>query len=376
MSLLYAWCNLRQNGRRTLAALAGLTFAVLLVYLQLGLLAAVRRATTQLYECFDFDVVVVSLNYRQLGAPGAFDRMRLMQADVVPGVAAVLPVGIETVSWTNPGTKQRIPIKLIGVPVRPEFLREPALRAQLETLVGGQTMLVDRVSRASLGDVKVGDYARINDQPLRLAGSYRLGSALEAEGGAFIEYEAWQRVTGHPGRDINFGLVRTRPGVDAAAVVRELRAVLRDDLLVFTREEFLRNEQDYFVRVKPLGIVFQIGAIVGCLAGAVMLFQVLATDVTLRLREYATLKAMGFGARFVLGVGLCQALLYLGLSAVAATGLAAGVFLAVRVLTTVPAWLDWPLTGAVVALVAGFGAISTGLALFRVRRADPAALFP
>lgn len=375
MSFFYAWSNLRQNRRRTLVALAGLTGAVLLVFLQLGLLAAVRRATTQLYDSLAFDLVIVPLNYRHLGAIGEFDRVRLMQTAVLPGVADVQPVGIRSADWTNPRTLQRVAIQLVGVPARPELFREPSLREQIRTLAGGQTLLVDAISRATLGDVRAGDYVRINEQPLRLAGRYRLGSAFESEGGAFLEHEAWQQVTGGNGRGISLGLVALRPGAQVDAVVRELRVALPSDVLVFAREEFLRNEQDYFVRVKPVGIVFQTGAIVGCVAAAVMLFQVLATDAALRLREYAVLKAMGFRGRFVLGVGLWQALLYLVLSGGVATVLAAGVLLAVRVLTTVPAWLDGALLGAVGALVAGFGVIATGCALFRVRRADPAELF-
>lgn len=375
MSLFYAWSNLRQNRRRTLVALAGLTGAVLLVFLQLGLLAAVRRATTQLYECFAFDVVLVPLNYRHMGAIGKFDRVRLMQAAVVPGVADVQPVGIKSGAWTNPQTLQRVSVQIVGVPARPELFRERTLQERIGALAGGQTLLADAVSRATLGDVREGDYVRINEQPLRLAGHYRLGSAFESEGGVFLEHETWQRVTGQTGREISLGLVRLHPSAEVAAVVRELRAALPNDVLVFAREEFLRGEQDYFVRVKPVGIVFQTGAIVGCVAAAVMLFQVLASDVSRRLREYAVLKAMGFRGRFVLGVGLWQAVLYLALSGGAATGLAAGVFLAVRVLTTVPAWLDGPLLGTVGALVAGFGVLATGGALLRVWRADPAALF-
>jgi putative ABC transport system permease protein len=159
------------------------------------------------------------------------------------------------------------------------------------------------------------------------------------------------------------------------AVARDLRATLPGDVLVFTREEFIRGEQEYLVQVKPLGIVFRMGALVGCVAAAVMLFQVLATDVTFRLREYAMLTAMGFRARFVYGVGLCQAALYLGASAMAAAGLAAGIFLTVRKITTLPAWLDWPLAEATLGLVAALGALSTLLALQRLRRAAPAELF-
>lgn len=375
MTWFLAWRNLRQNRRRTCAAIAGLTFAILLVFLQLGLLAAVRRATTQLYASFAFDVMVVSLRYEDLHNLGEFDRVRLMQAAVVPGVAAVLPVYMAEVSWTNPQTLQAIPVQLVGVPVRPDFLRDPALRAALPHLAGGASVLVDRASRGAFKHVASGDIVLLNEQRLRIAGRYQQGVALQAEGGAFIDVDGWQRVTGQSGRNISLGLVQVRPGTDPVAVARDLRATLPGDVLVFTREEFIRGEQEYLVQVKPLGIVFRMGALVGCVAAAVMLFQVLATDVTFRLREYAMLTAMGFRARFVYGVGLCQAALYLGASAMAAAGLAAGIFLTVRKITTLPAWLDWPLAEATLGLVAALGALSTLLALQRLRRAAPAELF-
>ena len=42
MNFLMAWRNLLQNKRRTAAALGGITFAVLLVFMQLGFLRAAR----------------------------------------------------------------------------------------------------------------------------------------------------------------------------------------------------------------------------------------------------------------------------------------------------------------------------------------------
>ena len=62
--------NVVHGGRRSLVAIAGVAFAVTMVLLQLGFYEAVRITATNLYDQFDFDIVLLAPTYDQFYAPG------------------------------------------------------------------------------------------------------------------------------------------------------------------------------------------------------------------------------------------------------------------------------------------------------------------
>jgi hypothetical protein len=78
--------------------------------------------------------------------------------------------------------------------------------------------------------------------------------------------------------------------------------LLPQDVLVLTRQEFSDMEGTYWARRAAIGFIFDLGAVMGLLVGAVIVYQILYTDVTDHLDEYATLKAMGFTTRYLFSV--------------------------------------------------------------------------
>ena len=86
--LALAWSNLVHKRARTLVATAGVAFAVVLAFMELGLLGGVGRTATILFDKLEFDLLVTSSEYLDLSRPGSVSRARLAQArtaaDVVP----------------------------------------------------------------------------------------------------------------------------------------------------------------------------------------------------------------------------------------------------------------------------------------------------
>jgi putative ABC transport system permease protein len=158
-------------------------------------------------------------------------------------------------------------------------------------------------------------------------------------------------------------------------VVKALREALPDDTRALTREEFIRADQEYFVAVKPVGLVFKVGAFVALLSGAVILFQVLSAEIASRLPEFATMKAMGLGDGFLHRLGIAQAAMYCLFGYIVAIFVSWGLFHLVRALSRLPMEITPVLVLQVAAMVAVLCGVSCALALRRVRRADPADLF-
>src|SRR5215207_10074277 len=90
--LSLAWTNLGHRPSRTIAAIAGLAFAIILIFLQLGFLGSAEDSASLIPEHLDFDVLIVSSQFVDLNRPGALSRRRIVQAETVPGVADAVPV--------------------------------------------------------------------------------------------------------------------------------------------------------------------------------------------------------------------------------------------------------------------------------------------
>src|SRR5947208_2873047 len=124
-----AWRNLLHEWTRTLVAVAGAAFAVLLLFAQLGFFLAVRNTATLVYAALDFYLAVLSTEYLDLLRPGSVPPERLAALRAWPGVAAVRPLLVGVHYWRNPNdpARGRRNIMLLGVdPDDPPF-RHPEL---------------------------------------------------------------------------------------------------------------------------------------------------------------------------------------------------------------------------------------------------------
>src|SRR5262245_1230821 len=100
-----AWSNLAHKRTRTAIAAAGVAFAVILTFMELGLLGGVGRTATLLYDNLNFDLLITSREYVDLSRPDDFPRTRLAQARSVSGVAAVDPLSVGVGQWRLPARR-------------------------------------------------------------------------------------------------------------------------------------------------------------------------------------------------------------------------------------------------------------------------------
>src|SRR5438105_7022526 len=94
-----AWSNLAHKRTRTAVAGAGVSFAVALIFMELGMFGGVERTATMLYDGLRFDLLMTSSEYGDVGRPGDFPRSRLAQARAADGVTDALPLSIGTATW-------------------------------------------------------------------------------------------------------------------------------------------------------------------------------------------------------------------------------------------------------------------------------------
>lgn len=376
MRIFLAWHNTVQNKKRTFAAVAGITFSVLLVFMQLGFLQTAKTNSTIVYNYFDFDLLVTSIRFEALESPGGFDSARMLQARVVPGVLDVSTLNYSRARWRDPENKNRgSSCMMLGFDLNPAFIPVEAHRVALRALTSRDTVMLDRFSHPDYGAQRIGKEATLDNRPVTLAALYEMGVGFQAEGTVVVSQDTYLSIRRGNSREINFGLVKIAPGASAAEVKSRLIAALPNDVLVFTKSEIIARERDYYVNVKPIGIMFRAGAFVAFCVGGVILYQVLASEISNRLRELATLKAVGFTVAYVYGVGVQQALLFATMSYGPAFVFSLITFRLVFWASHIPMFMTWNLALVVLGLSVAMTSISSVLALQKVKRADPADLF-
>src|SRR5262245_36422347 len=97
-----AWLQLSHEKLRLLAALAGITFAVVLMMLQLGFAAALMDSSVVVYTRLNADLFLVNPNFEYIAQTKSFPRQRLYQTLTVEGVETASPVYLSLATWKHP----------------------------------------------------------------------------------------------------------------------------------------------------------------------------------------------------------------------------------------------------------------------------------
>jgi putative ABC transport system permease protein len=147
------------------------------------------------------------------------------------------------------------------------------------------------------------------------------------------------------------------------------------DVRVLTRQEFIDAEVDYWARSTPIGFVFGFGVIMGLIVGTIIVYQILFADISDHLKEYATLKAMGYSNRYLSGVVVIEATI-LGLAGfLPGAAICAQLFRAARSATLLPMALTPERSLHVVGMTLVMCWASGLIAMRKLRAADPADVF-
>lgn len=386
-----AWLNLRRDPGRTAVAMAGVAFAALLIFVQLGFLGACWTSATLIYDRLDFDLAIGSPEYVDLMRAGSIPRARLTQSWSLPGVKSIRPLSVAIHLWRNPQAtdRRRRNILILGVDPRSNIFRHAELTDDaLVLLAAPDTVLLDRRSRPEFfGPRIVSGSATDPDEdrtdlamvPVRVVGRFELGTGFGADGMVITNEETFAAINGRDWADrVSLGLVKLHNGrnpIVADAARDHLAQLLPEDVRVWTRDELLGSERRHWVWDTPLGKIFVFGAVLAFVIGVILVYQVMAGDISRRIAEYATLKAMGYSDGYLGGVVVRQAL-YLGLFGFLPGFLAAAVlFPVVRRLAMLPIALSPGVSALVLALTLVMCAASGWLALRKLHGADPADLF-
>ncbi|EDX84512.1 DevC protein [Synechococcus sp. PCC 7335] len=374
--------QLKHDRLRLLTAIAGITFADVLIFMQLGFSDALYKTNTQFPRQIQADLVVISSEAENFGRLRTFSRRRLYQALDVPGVANADALYIATKEWKNPQTREKKSMLLIGQnPARPAF-NLPEVNENLEAIKLPNRVLFDRAARGeyqeAIAQVDAGELVttEVGLQTVTVVDLFEVGASFASDGALITSDQNFLRL--FPSKEagvVSMGLIQLEDGADIEQVRTELSAYLADDVQVFTQAGYVEFEVNDIKSDSPIGFVFGLGSAMGFIVGVVIVYQVLSTDVNSHLAEYATFKAMGYRNSYLLGVVFEEALILSLLGFVPSLFVALGAYQLTARATALA--ISMPVSRAVVVfmLTLLMCNVSGAIATRRLQSADPADIF-
>ena len=367
---------------RLAVALAGISFAGILMFMQLGFRDGLFDASVTVHRLFDADIVLISPRSTSSVSMAGFPRRRLVQAMALPEVEGITPVNWNLLLWRNPETRGTRSILALGFEPGDPLFVDPTLAPKAQLLTQKGRVLFDEKSRPEFGPVaewfKDGRVveSEISGKRVRVAGLIGLGTSFGADGNMLTSRETFRELLPNtPPGSIEVGLVRLKAGADPEAVVQQLNALLPDDVTVLTKDGFIDFEQNYWRSSTSIGFIFTLGAAMGFVVGCVIVYQVLYSDVSDHLPEYATLMAMGYKLTTLLGVVVREGLLLALFGYLPAYAAGQGLYWLVRSATQLPVGMDLTRATTVFSMILVMCMASAGLAMRRLIDADPAEIF-
>ena len=376
------WLQLRHDRGRLLVAVAGITFADVLMFTQLGFQASIYDANTRFHRALNAEIVLISPKAQNLQNLSTFPRRRLLQARDIPGVIDVQGLYVSTLTWKNPDTRWDATVQLFGFDPDAQVFTIPEVITQQSKLKQPDTVLFDRGARGpykrTIAALEHGASVSTEAErrTLQINGLFPLGASFGSDGTLMASDQTFLRQ--FPRRNngsLSIGLIRLSPGTDPELVAARMRRHLPDDVRVLTRDGYIAFEQAYWRRASPVGVIFGLGTVMAFIVGVVIVYQVLSTDVAAHLGEYATFRAMGYRNRYLLGVVFEQALVLASLGFVPGFVLPIGLYALASKATFLPIAMTAERAIKVFLLTVLMCAASGAIATRRLQAADPAELF-
>ncbi len=388
LSIPLAWLQLARQKIRFLVALAGIAFVAVLMFMQIGFQAALYDSATQLHKNLEGDLFLISTQYKSLTSNQSFPRSRLYQALGLDSVESVSPLYVQFAKFKNPKNGLKFPVYVLGFDPIKSIFKFPNVEEKLPLIRMPNIVLFDRDSRPEFGAiakefeqgkiirVEIFSYTGLIGYKVKIGGLFNLGPSFGVDGNLIVSSSTFLRIfQDRPVQKIDVGLIKLKPNTNPQKVLADLSAKLPQDVKVITRQDFIALEKNYWSLRTPIGFVFNLMVLMGFVVGVIVVYQILYSNISSHLTEYATLKAMGFKDQYLLSVVFQQALILASLGYVPGLAISIALYDISKNATKLPIVMSTDkvilvlISATLMCLTSGF--LSTN----KLRNVDPADIF-
>ncbi|MEO8195698.1 MAG: ABC transporter permease [Thermoanaerobaculia bacterium] len=285
--------NLLHDKLRSAMTIAGVAFAVTLVFVQVGLFMGILDNASVTIDHLQADLWVTSRNTPNVDFAHGFPQGLVQRVRSVTGVERADNLLVQFLNLTLPnGAEEGMLVYGLedfrhwGMPWNVES-------GNLEDLRRGAYMFLDASAERRFGKFAVGDYREVMGRRVKIIGRSREAVSFTTSPIAFITYDLVQELSGGrmDGRT-TYILVKLAPNADASAVAAELRRRLPHND-VYTQADWAKRSRNYWVASTGIGLNMYLTVFLGCLVGVVVVTQTLYTSTMEHIKEFGTVKAIG-----------------------------------------------------------------------------------
>ncbi|MCZ6682044.1 MAG: ABC transporter permease [Planctomycetota bacterium] len=301
-----AWYNLLHDPIRLITAVTGVVLAVVLIVVQAAIFLGAIRSSSLLVRQADADLWLVPVSTTNADFSARIPERRRYQALGVAGVERAGRMVVGFANWRFRSGRQESVI-VVGIESDHPWLPLPMDRlSRLDRLDGVVMDQREKFRFGTAGDpLAIGTRAELGGHAVAVAGFTEGMNSFPITPYVFMAHKrAADCVRMQPGETV-FVMIKCAPGADIGAVQRELRRRI-PEVEVLTRDEFARRSWHYWVLGTGMGMALGLSAALALIVGMVVVGQTIFTGVLTKIREYGTLKALGFSNRFIGGSVVIQ----------------------------------------------------------------------
>ncbi len=383
-----AWKNLTTSWSKLLLSTGGVGFAVLLMLSQIGFRNGLFDSTVQIASLMKADLIVVSKARYNLPSEQRFDRKFLQRAAMIEGVVGVQPIYLE-----RAGTELRVvgqpsrSIRVVGVPLTGRVFEDAAMDAMRDKIRAVSVGLLDRRTKSTYGlersnpEALAKQEVELSGKKLRLIDYVQIGTDFVHDGSMVMSSENLARYfpmrngLNDPLAIVDLGLIQLKSPAEVESVTAKLTAMSPNELDVLTKQQIIDREIRFWGSATPIGIIFSIGTLMGLVVGTIICYQIIFTDISDHMAEFATLKAMGYSPFYFWKLIVSQSFYLTMLGFVPAIALSFGLYQLLTETTGLVMLLTPARIATVFAMTLAMCLSGGLLAVRKLNSTDPANLF-
>ncbi len=382
-----AWLQLRSQKLQTFWAIVSITFITMLLFMQIGSRAAFLDAVFKMPRTLKGDLFLFNTSTVTALRPASFSQRRLYQIPAFEDVESVVPLYMRGTQIPDPTGKPGYLTRalVIGFPINSNPFDIDEIDDKLHLLGEGGAFLMDEQSRpefrpiiqevAEKGHKKISMRTNVGQVRATINGLFALGVNDANYSHLLTSDSTYMDIFGAERKDIHVGIIHLKPGADPGQVQELLNNYLPSDVVVRQKHEVLDKEKKLFEFGTPMGMVFRFAMGTAIVVGIIVVYQIMFQLTSKYLREYSTLKALGYSHAMLIYIVLAEAMI------LSVTGYALGLMVSVNLYhwmserVAIPYEMKISTEIAVFVLISFISLVSALLAIRKLREADPADLF-
>ena len=370
-----AYRNLFHDRLSLIVTLVGIVFSVVLIAVQFGLYIGSEVRIVAMVDRMQGDLWVVPFGTKSFDDPTFLEGGREKHAALsTPGVVSVEELAVGFVAWRKPGGGTTAAVLVGSDTTTNTSLPWDIVQGSLRELSAPSAVAVDKTYFQELGIGQMGDRAEVNGTQVTVTVVTDNIRSFTTMPYVFTSIAFARTLLGVAPDQSSYLVVRVAPGTDVAETRKTLAARLAD-AEVITPPEFRKRSLDRWLFETGAGAALITGAALGLIVGVVIVAQTLYSSTKDHLNEFATLRALGASAGYIIKVILMQAVLSAVIGYVLGIALSLVAIWASRGDPSLLIVMTPGLAALLFVLTVGMCVFAAVCAIFKVIRIDPAVVF-